>query len=89
MGYSIVNGRIVRSGVWKITGGDAMAYRKDRPRPTAYLATGGVQTQPVVLSTGRGDTKLTPTEARELAAELVASADKADKASAHVTPYSI
>jgi hypothetical protein len=53
-------------------------FRKDRPRPTAYLTdspypTGDTRRR-IILSTGRGDTRIDADEADALAAELVAAA---------------
>lgn len=42
-----------------------------RKSPTAYRGKPGYFNRPVVLSTGRGDVKLTLVEARELALQLL------------------
>lgn len=57
-------------------------------RVAAYLATGQANRQGriIVLSTGRGDSKITPAEARELAAELLTVAESAEHLANHPQP---
>jgi hypothetical protein len=55
-----------------------VAYDRNRPRPTAYRDTnpGGLAARPIILASGRGGTKITPTEAVLLARDLVAAATR-------------
>jgi hypothetical protein len=55
-------------------GGVNVPYDRNRPRPTAYRGNGGIQARPIVLSSGRGCTKITPAEAVALARELLFAA---------------
>ncbi len=51
-----------------------------RRRPSCYYCGhGGYCGRSITLSTGRGDTRITPAEARELAEELLAEAKKAEE----------
>ena len=59
-------------------------YRPNRPRPSAYV--GESEHRPtigfnrrIVLSTGRGSVKVSPSEARMIAAELLACANEVDE----------
>lgn len=56
-----------------------MADQKNRRRPSAMRGMGErvFFGRSIILSTGRGDMRVTPAEARELAAELLAAADRA------------
>jgi hypothetical protein len=51
-----------------------MPYTRNRRRPSAYVGGAVVLGKSIVLSSGRGDTKLTPAEAVELARDLLTAA---------------
>lgn len=61
-----------------------MADQRNRPRPSAMVGSSDrvFFGRKIILSTGRGDTRITPAEARDLAAELLAAADEVEQKTA-------
>lgn len=54
---------------------------RDRVRPSADAAPNdnpAIRHKPIILRTGRGDSRITPAEARSLAVELLAAAEATD-----------